>query len=481
MSFISYSFIFIFLPAMVVGFYSLNRINIQWGKAYLTIGSLIFYWFAGWRAFLVLVVSILFNWRIDSLIQKKNSCRTWYLVSVIGNITILFLFKYVGFTLEILNTLAGTDFALKQLIIPLGISFYTFEQIVLATCLFHREILYIKFTDYLFYVLYFPKLAMGPIAEPNEILSQINCERIKEINWNRISSGIKLFSYGFFKKTVLADTFSGAVFWAFDHYGIATSMDLILAALFYTFEIYFDFSGYCDMATGVSEMLNIRLPINFDSPYQALSIREFWRKWHITLSRFLTKHVYIPLGGSREGSLKTCANIMAVFLVSGLWHGANWTFILWGICHGLLIVMEKIFDRKRRQLNEPVRWMLTFALVNVLWMLFASNSNSHWLAMMKKILLFQNLNISEQLLDCFILPETPFLLKFLHLKGIEGRVRGFSMLVFTGFAGMLCLIPKNNYQNMEKKTFVNMLSSSIAFVWALLCISKESVFVYFNF
>lgn len=339
----------------------------------------------------------------------------------------------------------------------------------------------VRLSDYLAYILYFPKLLMGPIVEPTELISQINDPELHQINWNNISYGIKIFSFGLFKKMVLADTFSRAVAWGYANVGVATSMDWFLVMLFYTFEIYIDFSGYSDMAIGVSTMLNIDLPINFDSPYKALSIRDFWKRWHISLTGFLTRYVYIPLGGNKKGKGRTYLNTMIVFAVSGIWHGANWTFLLWGVLHGLLSVLDRIFDNAKKNFMEAVRWSSTFFAVNILWLLFRSESITQWKHILVTMFSFQSTAVSDGLINSFVLPETPFLLKMLHMEALNAGVRGLSLLLFTITAFVICLIPDNNYHKLKSNNWITLILSAIAFVWGFLCLSSESVFVYFNF
>lgn len=279
----------------------------------------------------------------------------------------------------------------------------------------------------------------------------------------------------------MADTFAVAVSWGYANIDAATSVDWILIMLFYTFEIYFDFSGYSDMAVGVSTMLNIKLPMNFDSPYKALSVRDFWKRWHMSLTGFFTKYIYIPLGGSKKGTPRTYLNTMIVFLISGIWHGANWTFILWGVLHGALSVCDRIFDKVQKKLMETVRWIVTFVIINVLWLLFRCDSISQWGMILKRILSFENIAISNGLMNAFALPETDFLWNLFHLSGITNAVSGFWMLAFTFAAFVICLVPENNYRKLKHNNWITLILAIIAFVWSFLCLSSESIFVYFNF
>ena len=251
--------------------------------------------------------------------------------------------------------------------------------------------------------------------------------------------------------------------------------------LFYTFEIYVDFSGYSDMAVGVSSTINIDLPQNFDSPYKAISIRDFWKRWHMSLTKFLTKYIYIPLGGSRKGELFTYINTLIVFLVSGLWHGATWTFILWGLLHGLLGCLHRMFDILEENIFMPVRWLCTFVLVSVLWLLFSAESVAQWGQVLTKILFMQNTAVSEGLLSAFELSEQQFLYNTFGLQYLSSSVRGLNMILFILAAFIICLVPENNYRNNDHLHPVMMLVAALTFVWGIICLGSESVFVYFGF
>ena len=400
---------------------------------------------------------------------------------VLINILSLLYFKYTNFLILNINSVFSSDFKLRELILPVGISFYTFQQIAYVVSLYKREIQKVYLVDYLLYILYFPKLLMGPLMEPSDFLNQINDKELKKIDWDNLACGIQIFCFGLFKKMMVADIFSKAVSWGYSNMETTTSMDWVLIMLFYTFEIYFDFSGYSDMAVGSSLMLNITLPINFDSPYKALSIRDFWKRWHISLTKFFTKYVYIPLGGSRKGKIFTYINTMLIFLISGIWHGANWTFILWGVLHGVFMVVDRMFETTESKIFEPVRWGSTFLIVNILWLLFRSDSVKQWGNSLKTIGSFSNTGISAGLLEQFLLPESKFLENIFHLGFWTSHIRGFWMLLFIIGAGGICLIPENNYNTMRKISWVSMILSVISFVWAFVCLSGESVFVYFNF
>ena len=333
---------------------------------------------------------------------------------------------------------------------PLGISFFTFQQIAYIVAIYKKELSDLSIIDYLAYILYFPKILMGPLVDPVDFITQINSQETKKVDWNNVASGIKVFSFGLFKKVMIADVFSKAVSWGFARWESATALDLLLVSLFYTFEIYFDFSGYCDMAVGTSLILNINLPNNFDSPYKALSIRDFWKRWHISLTKFFTKYIYIPLGGSQKGKILTYVNTLIVFGISGLWHGANWTFILWGILHGLLMIFDRVFEKSEEKIFEPVRWIVTFATVNLLWLLFRSDTILQWKEIVKKIAFMNSTNISDGLIKNFTLQESTFIKNTLHISGWVANIRGFGMAIYILIALAICMIPENNYKTAKK-------------------------------
>lgn len=482
MQFNSYIFILLYLPVLLIGYFLLNKISITIGKVFMIAAGIVFYMYGGWEITLILGGSIFVNYLVAFIIGRIQKGKKAVLVAgIAANIALLFYFKYFNFFLQSIAEATGQEFTLREIILPLGISFFTFQQIMYVVNVYQNNIKQANLFDYLVYILYFPKLIMGPLAEPAELIEQFNDKNRKKVNWDNVSYGIKIFSYGLFKKMLLADTFAAAVAWGYSNIETSTAMDWFLIMLFYTFEIYFDFSGYSDMAVGISKMMNIDLPMNFDSPYKALSIRDFWKRWHMTLTGFLTRYIYIPLGGSKKGEIRTYINTVIVFLVSGIWHGANWTFLLWGGLHGVLSVGDKLTERLKKNLSEVVRWGGTFLAVNILWLLFRSESIEQWKSLLIRMFSFQDMSVSDDLLNAFLLPETDLLLKLLHLEGINAAVRGFRLIIFVLCAYGICLIPENNYKKLETNNWLTMVMAAVAFVWSFLCLSSESVFVYFGF
>ena len=483
MQFNSYGFILFFLPISTFIYFMAAKIKPTLSKLVLIISSIAFFAIGRPEMLAFLAGSVTINYSAAVLIRKAGTKNKLHLtIPVIINAALLLYFKYLDFALHNINALFGTDIGLRNLILPLGISFYTFQQIAYIVAVWNGELKDVDITDYLTYILYYPKLVMGPLADPVDFIAQINQDSRKKVNLANITSGIKIFSYGLFKKAMLADTFSKAVTWTHGHIHAATSMDCVLLIIFYTFEIYFDFSGYCDMATGISSMINIDLPMNFVSPYKAVSIRDFWKRWHITLTGFLTKYIYIPLGGSRKGIATTYLNTIIVFLVSGLWHGANWTFILWGLLHGLLSCFDRLAAKAQERIPRFIRWFFTLAVVSVLWLLFSSDSVKQWLEVLKKIMSMQSgISVSDNLIDSFNLSENPLIYSIPGIDFLRHRIKGFNMLVFTFVSCIICFIPENNYRKRDRLTIVDLILSSLAFIWGIICLGSESTFLYFGF
>lgn len=480
MQFNSYLFILAFLPLFVICYFTVSKISCIWKKIYLIVSGAIFYYLGDEKSIIVLGISILLNFIACQIINRKK--QRWFLIiPVILNVCLLFGFKYLNFIIGTINQFATEEIARINIFLPLGISFFTFQQIMYLVDLYRDEFESHGLLNYLTYILFFPKLTMGPIVGPKELLVQIVDSSTNRFNANNLACGLKMFSLGLLKKVFFADTFAKAVDWGFGNLPKTTSGDLFLIMLFYTLQIYFDFSGYSDMAIGISRMINIKLPQNFDSPYKALSVRDFWKRWHMSLTGFLTKYVYFPLGGSRKGKIRTYLNILIVFLISGIWHGANWTFILWGVIYGLLQVIERIFDKKDKKIFQPVMWLYTMLVVNLLWLLFRSSSVAQWAEITGKMFSFQDMTISSALLDSFVLSETSILLDVFGLNALNSAIRGFPMLFFIISAIITCTVPENNYRQADKLTIPNMIVCGIAFVFSLLCLSSESVFVYYNF
>lgn len=344
MLFNSFNFILIFLPITIIGWYALNHFKLyKTAELFITAMSFIFYGLFSVKFLAVLIFSIVGSYLISILVKiSKLKASFLITISVIFHLFILFLFKYYDFFAESVNSLFGSTIPLYTLLMPIGISFYTFQQLSFLIDRCKGEAPAYSFLDYTCYVAFFPKLIEGPIARHDEIIPQFNDVSKRRFDSDGFSRGICMFIMGLGKKVLLADTLSLVTSYGFEQTYYLDTITVILVMLAYTFEIYFDFSGYCDMACGISKMLGIDLPINFNSPYKAYTIKNLWKRWHITLTRFFVKYLYIPLGGNRRGKLITVANVLLVFILSGLWHGAGWTYICWGLMQGLLVVWDDL-------------------------------------------------------------------------------------------------------------------------------------------
>lgn len=483
----SYVFILLFLPLCIIGYFGLNYFqHFTLAQAFLLGMSLWFYGYFNPSYLVIILVSIIANYLVTLLMAKTSNSflrKCQVIIAVLLNLGILFYFKYFDFFLENLNRIAHTDFTLQNILLPLGISFFTFQQISYVVDAYRGEVPQYKFLQYASFVAYFPQLIAGPIVTHDELIPQFMDLSKKKFNWDNFSRGIYIFVLGLAKKVLIADIFGNAANWGFANIAGLDTTNAILSSLAYTIQIYFDFSGYCDMAVGIGKMMNIDLPVNFDSPYKALTISEFWQRWHKTLTRFFTKYIYIPLGGNRKGTARTYINMMIVFLASGLWHGANWTFVLWGFLHGLFSVITRHWKIWFQKLHPALCWMITFLFLNVTWILFRADSIADAIAFIKQLLVMDCGPVNSELLSAFLLPEFEFLLGPLPAFAFLEQHPTVWLTLFYSFALFLILYPRNAYEQMGsfKPKIINAVGIFILFIWCVLSFSSVSTFLYFNF
>ena len=374
MLFPTFTFILGFLPLTVLVYFLLSKKSITLSRVWLLGASIVFYSWFNWSYSLILATSILMNWFFAQLLLKHRS-KVIFILGILCNVLLLGYFKYYDFFVENINALFGTSFLLKHILLPLGISFFTFQQISFLQQVYSRTLeKQYSFLSYALFVSFFPQLIAGPIVLPDEMMSQFDRIENSRPDMNNMAKGLYVFALGLGKKILLADFFAEIA----DKGFTALSGNFFESwgtALAYTFQIYFDFSGYCDMAIGIGLLFNICLPKNFDAPYLSGNISEFWRRWHITLGRFLMSSIYIPLGGSKCSKVRTCCNLMITFLVSGLWHGASWLFVLWGAFHGTALVIHRIWN-KFLKFSMPLLSgrVLTFFFVLLTWVLFRAET-----------------------------------------------------------------------------------------------------------
>lgn len=487
MLFNSYIFILVFFPLCLLGYFGLNHLGrYTMSQAFLLGMSLWFYCYFNPSYLAIIVISILANYGFTQFMgrtQNPHLKRAEMILAVLLNIGVLFYFKYFDFFLMNMNRFFHTDFVLRNILLPLGISFFTFQQVSYLVDAYRGEVQQYSLLQYASFVSYFPQLIAGPIVTHDELIPQFMDESKKRFNWDNFARGLFMFALGLGKKVLIADTFGLAANWGFGNVQILDTTNAFLTSLAYTIQIYFDFSGYCDMAIGIGHMMNLELPVNFDSPYKALTISDFWKRWHKTLTRFFTRYIYIPLGGSRKGNLRTYRNIMIVYWISGIWHGANYTFILWGILHGLFSVLYRWKQRWFDALHPVMNWLITFTFVNLTWILFRANSIGDALVLFKALLRMEIGPVNANITNAFLLPELELLIhKIPHLQYFLWYPNAL-LLFFFGGAMVLILGARNAREHMLafRPNIKNMLAAALLLFWCVMSFSGISTFLYFNF
>ena len=376
-------FLLVFLPLVLGGYYLSARH--RWARQWLLIiASMVFYGYWDPRLVPLLAGSITVNWLLARACGRHRVARRWPVWAGIAlNLVVLGIFKYADFFAASIAALGGRVHDPWNIVLPLGISFFTFQQISYLADLGrgHDQAGYSTrlhgFADYALFVSFFPQLVAGPIVRHNELIGQFALSPLREGLYQRLNMGLVLLILGVFKKTILADGMATIADPLYAAAAAATALNFAkawTAAGAFGLQIYFDFSGYSDMAIGLALMFGFSLPINFNAPYRACSIRDFWRRWHMTLSRFLRDYLYIPLGGNRHGLARQLVAVMVTMLLGGLWHGAGWTFVAWGGLHGLGLAVNQLWDRVGRPLPRPLAWLLAMLVVFVGWVLFRAES-----------------------------------------------------------------------------------------------------------
>lgn len=400
MLFNSYEFIFAFLPIVFSIYFILNKRNLKTcSKWWLFSSSLFFYSWWNIIYFPLILASIIINYYLgtnlnNSLNTSSSQRKAILVLGLVFNLSLLGYFKYMDFFILSLNFSFGTEFDLLYLALPLGISFFTFQQIMFLVDASNGETRNYNFLSYAVFVTFFPQLIAGPIVHHKEMMSQFENPKSAQINFQNIGQGLFIFSIGLFKKTTVADFFSG---WSTPGFDLASKLTFLegwATSFSYTFQIYFDFSGYVDMAIGAALLFNIRLPINFNSPYSALNIQDFWRRWHMTLTRFLRDYVYIPLGGNRHSEFRNYGNLMATFLIGGLWHGGAMTFLAWGFLHGVAMITHRIWSALNIKIHALLAWLMTFLFVNTTWVLFRAETWADAIKVLRAMWGWEGINLT---------------------------------------------------------------------------------------
>lgn len=481
----SYIFIMLFLPVVLIGWYGLNRI--KWydtALGWLVLCSIYFYGYFNWSYLPIIISSIIGNYVLSKFLQPKVEIsklikRVIFLIGLIGNVGVLFYYKYYDFFMENINIAFKTEIRLLNLMLPLGISFFTFQQLSYLVDAYKGKVEKYSLLEYAIFVSFFPQLIAGPIVLHDEVIPQFKDIANRRVKVENIAKGLTAFSIGLAKKVLIADTFAKVADYGFNNVYNLGAINAIIVMLSYTFQIYFDFSGYCDMAVGIGKFFNIDIPINFNSPYKAKTITEFWNRWHITMTRFFTTYVYIPLGGNRKGKYRTYINVLIVFLVSGLWHGANWTFILWGVMHGVANVLTRIYKKRIESWNEVFSWLCTFIFINITWIFFRADSIKQAISFIKQIIGLEIRPVLWDVKNAFVLPEIKFVLELMGKSNYTYCL----WAVFLFCTLCVCLQGKNTNERLEnfKPRTLNAVICALVFIWGIISLSGVSTFLYWNF
>lgn len=480
MLFNSLSFILLFLPISVIVYYFLIQKRIILGaRLWLVAVSLFFYAF--WNVYYLplILISMAINFTLGSTITSSDvrlNKRFLLILGVIFNIGALAYFKYTDFFISNVNLIFHTSIPFQHIALPLAISFFTFQQVAYLVDCYKGLTKDYDILSYTLFVSFFPQLIAGPIVAHYEMMPQFMKISNLVKNYKNIFLGIFIFLIGLFKKIVIADTYAQFATIGFDELKTLDFWGGWFTSLSYTVQIYFDFSGYCDMAIGSALMFNIYLPINFNSPYKALNIKDFWRRWHITLSRFLRDYLYIPLGGNRKGELRSFSNVFTVFLLGGLWHGAAWTFVIWGALHGLANIIYRLWEKLNIKLNKFIAWFITFNFINITWVFFRAQNFSDALKV-----------ISAMFSTPTIVNEKWWRIKY-YLTAFDIKSNTFYALILILIA---CVILPNSSQILEKLSYIknkkaiyiiaSVMALATCILLAKIVIIPYSEFIYFNF
>jgi len=489
MLFNSFEFIFVFLPLTLLVYFVLlrRRLTIA-AKSWLLFASLFFYSWWDVRYLPLIVISIFFNYTIGGMMveydTKKSrpvSRKAIFVTGLTANILLLCWFKYMDFFIGNVNGLIGTRLHFLKIVLPLGISFFTITQIAFLVDAYEGLVEERNLLNYALFVTFFPHLLAGPILHHSDMMPQFDRLRNKVVNWKNLYLGLILFFLGLFKKVIIADTFSTWASAGFDGSQPLTLVPAWLASLSYTFQLYFDFSGYSDMALGVGWMFNIALPVNFNSPYKATGMIDFWKRWHITLTNFVTTYLYTPIlrALGRITFANSLAAIFMAMLISGFWHGAGWSFIIWGGMHGFGLVVNHIWRKRRLHMPSFLGWVITFNFVNLSFVFFRAKSLDGALRVLQGMAGMNGVMLHRSLAKFKILADMGITFGG-WLDAIKGNDQTWIMVLC---ALLIAVLWKNS---MEIVSCVRPAWSWFALLlivafWSLLDMGKVSEFLYFQF
>lgn len=498
MLFNSFDFIFYFLPIAFMGYFLLNRVGLyKVATLFLTCMSLLFYGYNKIEYLWIILCSIGLNYVLHRLLLKEsnqgNIRRQSILIwGIVANVGILYYFKYFNFTIEIFNSLTKSNIDMAQIALPLGISFFTFQQIGFLVDSYKRESKKQDLFSYALFVSFFPQLIAGPIVGHDEMLPQFENRENRRIQLENVMLGIRAFVIGMGKKVLIADTIGKAVNWGYEYYYVLDGFNVAIIIILYSLQLYFDFSGYCDMARGLGYLFNIKIPLNFNSPFKSKNVVEFWKRWHMTLGRFFTRYVYIPLGGNRKGFTRALLNIFIVFCISGIWHGAGWTFVVWGLLHAVAQIVTRLWWKAKEKLALPeiknkfikkladgISVLVCFLFVAFAFGIFRAENMEHATQIYKQLMVWEGFHAPLELASFICFDEVSYLLKIVG----QDTLPLVQMLLFMGITLLITWGMKNVYETEDNYLagWISVIWYGILFVYCVLSFSEVTTFLYFNF
>lgn len=482
MTFNSFLFLLVFLPVVLIVYWILRgQGRYSLSVKFLTLASVIFYGINYPKGLPILLASLILNylWAVCIL---KSGRKALLVAGVTFDVLLLAIFKYGSLLIPFIGTTITAP----------CISFYSFCEIALLFECYRGTVNSISVTEYSFLMTFFPKMLEGPIVRPNDLLPQTSQliamdadgSKIKAFDWDRAWRMLLLFSMGLFKKVILAEVLGKAVDYGFTNLNVLHSGEALVVMLSYTLQLYFDFSGYSDMAIAIAALLGFDIPINFNSPYKAKNICDFWDRWHISLTTFFTRYLYIPLGGNRKGKTRMYINFLIVFFISGLWHGSGLQFIIWGMMHGVLFLITRVIVDSKIKVRIPqfVKCLITFLYVNVAWVFFRAPSVDdavHLFSDMAQCW-FPRFNIG--LAKCFNMDELWYVLKILHLTSYEYSLYILMVAILVFALVVVFVFPTAiKYVNTCRVNFANTALMTILMVWSILSFEGVATYIYVNF
>jgi D-alanyl-lipoteichoic acid acyltransferase DltB (MBOAT superfamily) len=476
----SYEFILVFLPAVIVGYFALARLSAWAANAFLAAASVAFY--AWWKLdfVVILAASIAANYLFGHKLSRdagagKND-RALLTAGIVFNLGLLGYFKYADFFIANVNAVTGANVPFLRVALPLGISFFTFTQIAYLVDAWKGKAAEYSATNYVLFVTFFPHLLAGPIIHHKEMMPQFADAKLKRVDWENMARGLALFALGLAKKVLVADPLAPWANSGFAHAQFLSFADGWITMLAYVMQLVFDFSGYTDMALGAALMLNIRLPVNFDSPYRSADIQEFWRRWHMTLSRFLRDYIYVPLGGNRFGEARMLLLFVVTFALGGFWHGAAWTYVIWGTLHGVALVVLHFWRKLGRPMPRPLAILVTFLFVSMALIIFRAPTLSDAMAILSSIVGLKGVSLA------FTVPDW----NWIGRAGVRPAelAQGLSTAAILVLALVLTFTPRNSNQvaasldlSLPRARYAYGLLLAISLVF----VQNATEFIYFIF